>query len=312
MRLADGGGVTAPREMIPGRSYILTRRCTQRQFLLQPDEEVVEIFLYCLGEAALRFNISLFGWLAMSNHDHLSLRDNEGNLPEFTAHFHKLVSKALNDHWGRKENLWAAEQTNVVYTVEPHDQFDKLIYILTNPVAADLVDRAHDWPGASSLPLHLSGRTITVKRPQFFRADGPMPDEVTLTVERLEGFDYLSDEQWAEEIRGAVQRVEDTARAARQAKNVRVLGRKGVRRAKHTDTPSTVEEKRKLRPRLACRNIERRRIELDAMKTFQLRHRDAREQWCAGDRTVPFPFGTYRMLDFGVAVERPQRGVVAP
>ena len=174
--------MTAPREVIPGRAYLLTRRCVQRQFLLQPDEKAVTIFLYCLGEAARRFDITLFGWLQMSNHEHIALRDNKGNLPEFTAHLHKLVSKALNEHWGRRENLWAAEQPNLVYTVEPHDQFDKLIYLLTNPVSADLVDRAHDWPGASSLALHSSGRAITVKRPAFFRANGPMPDQVTLTA----------------------------------------------------------------------------------------------------------------------------------
>lgn len=310
--MADGGGVTAPREVIPDRTCVITRRCAQRQFLLQPDEVVTEIFLYCLGEAAHRFNVSLFGWVVMSNHEHLVVRDNEGNLPEFTAHLHKLIAKALNDHWGRQENLWAAEQPNVVYAVEPADQFDKLIYVLANPVAADLVDRAHDWPGASSLTLHLSGRSLTVQRPEFFRPDGPMPDDVTLTVERLEGFDDLSDEQWTERIRAAVQHEENTARARRLVRNVRVLGRKAVRRAKHTDTPSTVEAKRTLRPRLACRNPERRRIELDAMKAFQVRHRDARESWCAGDRTVPFPFGTYRMLEFGVAIERTRRDVATP
>jgi hypothetical protein len=28
--------MTAPREIIPGTTYLVTRRCTQRQFLLRP------------------------------------------------------------------------------------------------------------------------------------------------------------------------------------------------------------------------------------------------------------------------------------
>lgn len=298
----DDSGVTAPREILPDRHYLITRRCTQRQFLLQPDDEVVQVFNYCLGEAAQRYRVTLLGWLAMSNHEHLLVRDNEGNLPEFMAHLHKMISKALNDHWIRQENFWAAEQPNIVYTVGPGDQFDKLIYVLANPVGADLVDHAHDWPGASSLSLHLSGRTMTVARPRFFRSDGPMPEEVTLRVERLRGFEDLDDEQWIEKVETAVRAAEDAARAQRLAKNVRVLGRKAVRNAKHTDTPATIEAKRRFRPRLACRDPERRRIELDAMTAFRLQYRDARDRWCAGERTVPFPLGTYRMLEFGVVI----------
>ena len=41
-----------PCEVIPGRFYMVTRRCTQRQFLLRPDAETNNAFLYCLGVAA--------------------------------------------------------------------------------------------------------------------------------------------------------------------------------------------------------------------------------------------------------------------
>jgi len=33
--------MTLPREIIPGRFYLITRRCTQRQFLLRPDDRLV-------------------------------------------------------------------------------------------------------------------------------------------------------------------------------------------------------------------------------------------------------------------------------
>ena len=51
--------MTLPREIIPGRFYMVTRRCTQRQLLLRPDEETNNAFLYCLAEAAQRGDVRL-------------------------------------------------------------------------------------------------------------------------------------------------------------------------------------------------------------------------------------------------------------
>jgi REP element-mobilizing transposase RayT len=60
--------MTLPREVIPGRFYMVTRRCTQRQLLLRPDEETNNAFLYCLAEAAQRFGVEILLTCAMSNH----------------------------------------------------------------------------------------------------------------------------------------------------------------------------------------------------------------------------------------------------
>jgi hypothetical protein len=41
-------------EMLPRQFYLITRRCTQRQFLLRPDKATNNGFLYCMIDAALR------------------------------------------------------------------------------------------------------------------------------------------------------------------------------------------------------------------------------------------------------------------
>lgn len=293
--------MTAPRQVIASRTHLLTRSCTQRLLLLRPDSKVTEVYEYCLAEAAEHCGITIHGYGALSNHHHLVVRDNHGNLPEFLARMHRMMAKALNSRWGRGENFWAAEQPNAVHLVESHDRFDKLVYVLANPVAADLVDRVSDWPGACSLPLHLSGRSKVIKRPHgFFRKGGKMPEEVTLRIERVDGFEHLTDTEWRDKLAAAVSEREGNARALRLEKNVRVLGRKAVLRAKHTDQPRSPAPRGGLRPHLACRNRERRRLELAAVDAFRAAHRNARLRWSAGDRTVPFPFGTYRMLAFVV------------
>lgn len=287
--------------MIPGRTYFISRRCTQRQFLLRPDKDVDQIYLYCLGEAALRYELTLHAWMPMSNHQHLEARDNRGNFPAFLAHLNKMLAKALNAHWGRWENLWATEQPNAVYLIDANDRFDKLIYILANPVNDHLVERASDWPGATSLTQVLSGKSITVKRPRgFFSEDGPMPEEVTLRAERPEGFENLTQAEWSKLVLDAIGAAERVARDERVEKKIRVLGRKNVLRAHHTDRPSTVEPRKGLRPNVACKNPEGRIRALAALRAFRIEYRAMFKRWIARVKDVVFPAGTYRLLHFGV------------
>jgi putative transposase len=63
-----------PREVLPGRTYMITRRCTERQFLMRPDKETNNAFIYCLAEAAARFHIEVLFMAAMAispPHGHL-------------------------------------------------------------------------------------------------------------------------------------------------------------------------------------------------------------------------------------------------
>jgi hypothetical protein len=267
--------------------------------LLRPSKDGDQIYLYCLAEAAQRYDITLNGYIAMSNHQHVILRDNRGNFPEFLAHLNKMIAKAMNTLLGRWENFWSAEQANAVYLVEAADRFAKLVYILANPVAAHLVDRATDWPGVSSLGLNLSGRTLTIKRPQcFFSPEGTMPEEVTLRVARPDGYENLTETEWSELLLGALAAAEERARAERQAARIGVLGRKGVLHTAPTEQPESVERRRRLRPHIACVDKVRRTVELAALTAFRLARAEALERNLAGDVHVLFPVGTYRIRGF--------------
>jgi hypothetical protein len=288
--------MTVARQVVAWRTYLLSRRCTQRQMLLRPEPIVEQIYLYCLAEAVQRFQITLHGCLAMSNHHHAEIRDNLGNFPEFLAHFHKMVAKTMNALRGRWENFWATEQPSAVYLVEDHDRFAKLVYLLANPVADHLVERVTDWPGASTYGMSLSGRSVTVKRPRcFFGDESSMPEEITLRVERPDGYGHLSDEEWAAKLKDAVGEEERRAREERLETGRRVLGRKAVLRVEPTDVPKTVEPRRGLRPHVACANEERRIAELDALVAFRHARCDALARLHAGEHAVLFPFGTYRI-----------------
>jgi REP element-mobilizing transposase RayT len=255
-----------------------------------------------LAEAAARFNIGLIAWCVMSNHYHAVVHDPDGVLPEFLEHLHKMVAKTLNARWGRWENFWSTEETCVTRLVSDQDIFDAVVYVLANPLAADLVDRYADWPGLSSFG-YLGGKETSHARPKFyFREDGVMPLKATLTAtlpRRITKRESRAD--WTARLRKELAKREKQIRDERLAKKrPPMAGRKKVLRLAHTDAPKTKAPRRGLRPALACKQPERRIIELAALREFRADYKKARLSWAAGNRRVKFPCGTYRLRSVGV------------
>lgn len=289
-----------PRQVIAGRVHLFTRRTAQRQLLLTPDEHVVRTYEYLLAEAAAQFNITIYGWVLMGNHQHVLFRDNEGNYPKFIERLDALLTRVLNPYRNRRENMWSSDQPSVVWVVEDADKFAKLIYILANPVAAHLVDKAVHWPGSSSLSLNLSGRSKVINRPVgVLRKDGPMPAKVTLRCARLEGFEGVSQSEWEKMVLAAVAEAEAKAREERREAKRRVVGSKAVRRARPTDTPATVEPRNGLKPTVAAKDSKVRLEALETLRAFREAHETALRRWIDRESNVWFPIGTYRMCMLG-------------
>ena len=298
--------MTLPRAVLPGRCYFMTRRCTQRQFLLRPDAKTNQALLYCLALAADRYEMDVYWLGTTSNHYHDGIGDPCGHYPAFIAYFHRLVAKVLNARWGRWENFWATEQTNVVELVEANDGFGKMIYSLANPVLSGLVAKVVHWPGASSLQAQLSDGTLTISRPRwFFRDEGDMPKEVKILFTRLPGFEHLSKAEWRERVLAAIAEQERKAAEQRRRSRSIVIGRRAVLRQSPFATPRRGEPRRGLRPRVACRN-KWRRVEALARNTdFLERYRKAYRVLRAGAKRATFPAGTYQLRVLGLVRTEP-------
>ncbi len=117
--------VANPRRIVPGETYLITRRCYQRTFRLRPCVQTNQIFLYCLAFAAERTGVVVHATCVMSNHHHMVVTDMHGVLPNFLRELHRLTAKAMNASQGQWENLWAAEPCNVVRLVTDQDIEDK-------------------------------------------------------------------------------------------------------------------------------------------------------------------------------------------
>lgn len=288
--------MTLPREVLPGRFCMITRRCTQRQFLLRPDTATNNAFAYCLAEAAARYDIEVILSCAMSNHHHTIIFDRHGRSIEFMEHFHKMVARSQNALRGRWENFWASGSPSLVHLAERSDLMDKLVYVATNPVLDGLVDEVHHWPGFNGLRLLLGTSETEVSRPKhFFREVGRMPQAVVLRLALPH--DFEGRDEFLLELRDRVGQVEQAHAEERLRTGHRVIGRRRILKQAWQDTPETREPRRALSPRIAARNVWARLDSIQRNREFVTAYREARAALLSRV-PIPFPIGTYWLRRF--------------
>jgi len=283
--------MTAPRRIVPGTTYLITRRCSQRQFLLRPSPTTTAIFRYVLAVAAHRFGLQVHAYCVLSNHWHAVVTDPAARLPAFEQYLDSLVARAVNASLGRWESFWAPSSYSAVALTSGADVLEKAVYVLANPVAAGLVKRGRDWPGLWSAPESIGGAPVVAERPTtFFRKSGYMPEKATLELVAPPGF---SAEEFRERLAGALADVEERARCELAGRGRTVLGARKVLAQKPTARPASAEPRRGLNPRVAARDKWKRIEALSRLVEFLREYRVAWRARRSGQPDAPFPAGTY-------------------
>jgi REP element-mobilizing transposase RayT len=273
--------------------YLITRRCTQRQFLIKPSKRVNMVFAYLVGIAAERYDVQVHALCVLSNHWHCVVTDPHGRLPKFMAYVHKYAAKCINASLGRWENVWASEAASAVRLVDAEDAFDKILYTICNPVSSFLVDRRSKWPG---LVADWTCKPLRGERPDwYFRPNGRMPEQVTLELVPPACFDDEAPRALAKRLRSAAAAREAELRREAKEKRIGFLGAERVLQQRVTDSPQTIAPRRGLSPRIAAKDKWRRVEALRRLKAFVEAYRAAWLMWKAGFRDVEFPAGTYAM-----------------
>ncbi len=293
--------MTAPRQILRGTTYLVTRRCSERRFFLRPSAATNRMFLFILAVAAKRFDIQLHAFcVVLSNHFHLVLTDPRANLPAFSRYLDSLVARATNASIGRWEHFWAPNSYSAVALQTPQDVLAKMAYVLANPVAAGLVPHGHEWPGLWSAPESIGGEEIIVERPKaFFRPDGPMPTSAYLRLHRPHGFE--SAEAFDAQLLDALASLEAEAAARMGSENRRFTGAASVLAQRPNARPGPGEPRRRLNPRVASRDKWRRVQALSRLAKFLHAYREALAAWRKGIRNALFPPGTYLLrMNHGV------------
>ncbi|MFU8802975.1 MAG: transposase, partial [Bradymonadaceae bacterium] len=143
----------------PKTIIFVSNRCVDELFLLQSDPRVNALVLACLARAAVQRGIELLGYVFMGNHFHLILRAPQGNLGCFMRDFQSWLAIKLKKIRKFKGSLFP-ERYKQVDILDDAKAFEKLIYTLVNPCAANLVTRPGDYPGLSSLGHNIGGGKI--------------------------------------------------------------------------------------------------------------------------------------------------------
>ena len=286
--------MTSPRQILPGTTYLVTRRCSQRQFLLRPSALTNYTFLFVLALAARRYGVEVTAFCVMSNHYHLIVTDPKACLPAFSQYLDSLVARALNASLGRWDAFWAQGSYSAVALATPRDIVDKTAYVLANPVATGLVASGSEWPGLWSDPRWFEGNAIEASRPvRFFRAKGYLPDQVELPLAIPPGF--KSADEFRELVAQAAAELEDRARRELAASGRGFLGTKRVLEQRPTSHPYVGDPRRRLNPRVAARDKWKRIEVLTRLIEFVQSYRAALRARRAGRKDVVFPPGTYLM-----------------
>ena len=276
---------------MPRQTYLVTRRCIGRRFLLRPDDAVNNVFVYCLGLAAEKYGVQVHGLSAMSNHYHLVLTDVEGVLPDFMAWLNRQLAKCIKRLRGWDEVVW---EPNVTYSaVElsgPSEVLDKVAYTLLNPVSAGLVRSPERWPGALSTLETLGRGTMKATHPGiWFKDSAPKEASVALTTPPCFS-DRLA---YLRALRALLPNRLTQVRTELRRQGRGFLGRTRVRKTVMTDRPSTKKPKFGRNPTFSALTRAAWRAAVQKLRAFRLAYRQAYRAWRGGARDVAFPAGTW-------------------
>jgi putative transposase len=281
--------MTSPRQVLPGATYLITRRCSERRFFLRPSRISNAIFVFVLAIAAQRFGIRVHAFCVLSNHFHLVVTDPDARLPAFVQYLCSLVARATNAFLGRWEAFWAQGSYSAVRLESPEDIVAKSAYTLANPVAAHLVRRGIEWPGPHTTAEQIGGVPLRAERPKtFFRSKGYLPEAAELKLSVPPGF--ASAAEFREQLSAALLALEQETVAS---EGPTVLGVAKVLAQKPWARPAPGAPRRVLNPRVAARDKWQRIEALSRLKDFLSAYREAWNRRRRGAQGVVFPAGTY-------------------
>ena len=147
----------------PGGALVeVTSRTIQSRFLLRPSAGLREITLGVLGRAQRRYEVAIVAFVFLSNHYHLLVwvRDAE-QLARFVGFLNSNLAREIGRLHGWREKVWGRRYQPVLVSDEPAAQIERVHYLFRQGIKEGLVSDPLEWPGATSLPAMLDGRSLT-------------------------------------------------------------------------------------------------------------------------------------------------------
>lgn len=291
--------MSQPHSIVPGATYLITRRTLLRHLLFRPDAAITRLIIYSLTVSASRFGIQVHAFCAMSTHLHVVLTDTHGLLPRFLQFFHRLVALGTKVIRSWEGPVWDHEATSLVRLLTRQSVVEKIAYTLANPVAAGLVRHAHEWPGATVLVDQIGRGVLRTMRPDayFDPTNKSWPEEAMLSVTLPPGVVEGDAAKFRGEVAAELSREEARARENLDRRGVPILGAKRAAAVSPHARATSFEELRKCNPTFAVGHGQGEMWQraVVALRAFRSSYREALQVWRTGGRSVVFPAGTWWM-----------------
>ena len=148
------------RVQFPGAIYHISARGNHQENIYFSDRDR-KLFLRLLATAAKRMNWICHAYCLMTNHYHLLLETPDGLLSTGMGYVNGVYTQRINRQYGLSGHLLQGRFHSKL--VEDNSQFLGAVrYIMRNPLDANIVEDAIDWPWSSYCT------TIGFERPPDF------------------------------------------------------------------------------------------------------------------------------------------------
>lgn len=151
------------RTQFAGGIYHVTARGNRKQpIFLEPDDN--RFHLWCLGQAASRFEWRVHTWVHMTNHFHMTLTTPKPTLSQGMHWLNGLYAQVFNERHQLTGHLFQGRFHSLV--IEDQEQLLAAArYCDLNPVRAGLCDHPVAWRWSSCRAL------VGLERPRFLDVD---------------------------------------------------------------------------------------------------------------------------------------------
>ena len=135
------------RIQFPGAVYHISARGNHQENIYFSDRDR-KLFLRLLDNAAKRYNWICHAYCLMTNHYHLILETPDGLLSNGMGYVNGVYTQKINQQYGMTGHLFQERFHSKL--IDGNQQFLTTVrYVIRNPLDANIVQDAEDWPWSS-------------------------------------------------------------------------------------------------------------------------------------------------------------------
>jgi putative transposase len=290
--------IPAPRTLV-----FITCRAVQGRFLFRPGPALNDLVLGVLGRCQRNHDLILCAVTTLSSHFHiLAVVEDAQQISSFMRDVKSKLAREVNRLTRWQGHVFERRYDMAVVTEEEGAQIERLAYILANGVKENLVERVRDWPGVQSGWALLDGEPMTghwfERTREYAARNQGLPfeplrfaTEETVVLSPIPCWAHLPPNLYRARVAALVESIEEAAALRRSETGLSVVGVKAILAMDPQHRPA--ELAKSSAPLLHAFSKAARKAFYEAYSWFVSLFRTAAETLKAGDRSAPFPAGSF-------------------